>query len=149
MKEIRDALKVIGIIRSRYKTTEESPRQKGNTISKIEIYEEFKDGLKDLEEFTHAHIYYWLHKSKGYNLITHTPWEKEAHGLFTTRSPRRPNPLGHSIVKIVEIRDNIIHVKDLDAINGTPVIDIKPHIKEMDIKENTVSGWAEKIRFKF
>jgi formylmethanofuran dehydrogenase subunit E len=149
MKEIRDTLKVIGIIHSRYKTTEESPRQKGNTISKIEIYEEFKDGLKDLEEFAHAHIYYWLHKSKGYNLITNTPWEKEAHGLFTTRSLRRPNPLGHSIVKIVEIRDNIIHVKDLDAINGTPVIDIKPYIKEMDIKENTVSGWAEKIRFKF
>ena len=84
--------------------------------------------MKDIEGFTHIHIYYWLHKSKGYSLHVNTPWDDIPHGLFTTRSPHRPNPIGHTTVELVEQKDNILMVKGLDAIDGTPVLDIKPYV---------------------
>lgn len=148
MKNIAVELKVIGIIHSPYKTREQAPRQGTDEILEIEIYKEYEEGLKDIEGYTHIHLFYWLHKSKRYNLMVQTPWEKEKHGIFATRSPHHPNPLGYSVVKLVEKKDNILKVKGLDAIKGTPVIDIKPYIKRIDQKENVVSGWSEKIDFK-
>jgi formylmethanofuran dehydrogenase subunit E len=145
MKKILDDLKVIGIVHSPYKTTNDAPRQGEDTVSEIEIFKEYEDGLKDIEGFTNLHVLYWLHKSEGYNLITKTPWDTELHGVFTTRSPHRPNPIAHAVVDLVERKQNILRVKRLDAIEGTPVIDIKPYIKRMDLKNNAISGWAEKL----
>jgi tRNA-Thr(GGU) m(6)t(6)A37 methyltransferase TsaA len=149
MKQISVELKVIGIIHSPYKTREQAPRQGTNDTSEIEIYNEYEEGLTDIEEYSHIHLFYWLHKSKGYSLMVQTPWEKEKHGVFVTRSPNHPNPIGYSVVKLVERENNILKVKGLDAIEGTPVIDIKPYIKRIDQKENIVSGWSENIDFKF
>ena len=149
MKILKVDLKVIGIIHSSYKTTQEAPRQGTEDTIEIEILDEFKDGLKDIEGFSHVHVFYWLHKSKGYNLITNTPWDNEPHGVFTTRSPHRTNPIGHCVVKIVKIKDNKLYVKGLDAIDGTPVIDIKSYIKKLDMKKDAVSGWIENANLKF
>ena len=149
IKKITVDLKVIGIVHSPYKTRDQAPRQGTNEISEIQIYEEYKEGLKDIEGYSHIHLFYWLHKSEGYNLLVQTPWEKEKHGLFVTRSPHHPNPLGYSVAELVERKENILKVKGLDAIEGTPVLDIKPYIKRIDRKENVVSGWSEKIDFKF
>ena len=145
---ISSNLKTIGIIHSPYKTTKDVPKGCKKEISEIEIYEEYKDGLKDLQDFTHMNVYFWLHKSKGYSLSVKTPWDETPHGLFTTRTPHRPNPLGHTIVEIIEIEKNSIKVKGLDAIDGTPLIDIKPYVKKFDCKKNAVSGWIEKTDLK-
>ena len=137
-------LKIIGVVHSPYKTTADAPFQGNDKISKIEISKEYEGGLKDIEGFTHLHVFYWLHKSKGFSLIVTTPWDTMPHGLFTTRSPHRPNPIGHAVVELVEQKDNILSVRGLDAIEGTPVIDIKPYIKKLDVKTDAISGWIEK-----
>ena len=76
-------------------------------ISEIEVFEDYKQGLMDIEGFTHLHVFFWLHKSKGYSLHVNTPWDDVPHGLFTTRSPHRPNPIAHTIVELIEKKDNI------------------------------------------
>ena len=146
MKEIKKELKIIGIIHSPYKTKSDAPRQGNDTISKIEIFKEFVQGLKDIEGFSHLHIFYWLHESKDYSLIVNTPWDDIPHGVFTTRSPHHPNPIGYSVAELVKRKDNILEVRGLDAIEGTPVIDIKPYVKRLDNKNNATSGWTEKTR---
>jgi len=77
------------------------------------------------------------------SLIVQPPWDTKPHGLFATRSPHRPNPIGYSVVELVERRGNILRVRGLDAIEGTPVLDIKPFIKKRDCKPHAVSGWIE------
>lgn len=149
MKKINVDLKVIGIVHSPYKTRAEAPRQGADKICEIEIEKEFEGGLKDIEEYSHIHVFCWFHKSNGYNLLVQTPWEKELHGVFVTRSPNHPNPIGYTVTELVERKKNILKVKNLAAIEGTPVIDIKPYIKKLDFKPNAVSGWSEKIDFKF
>lgn len=146
MKKISINLKVIGIVHSKYKTTCDAPRQGNDEISKIEVHKEYVEGLTDIDGFSHLHILYWLHKSQGFSNLVKTPWDDDLHGIFTTRTPHRPNPIGHSIVELVEIKENILTVKRLDAIEGTPVIDIKPYIKRLDLKENAVNGWIEKTK---
>ena len=148
MNQIPIDLKIIGVIHSSYKNISDIPIKGNAEISKIEIYKDYERGLKDIEGFTHLHIFYWLHKSKGFSLLVNTPWDTIPHGLFTTRSPHRPNPIAHTIVKLVEKDCNILKVKGLDAIDGTPLIDIKPYIKKFDIKKEAVSGWLEKTELK-
>lgn len=144
MDEIPVNLKIIGIVHSKYKTTKDAPSQGEDEISKIEIKKKYLEGLKDIDGFTHLHVYYWLHESKDFSLLVKTPWDNDLHGVFTTRSPHRPNPIGHSVVEMVSRKNNILMVKKLDAIEGTPVIDIKPYINRLDLKNNAVSGWIEK-----
>ena len=144
MKDISANLKIIGVVHSPYKTTTDVPFQDKDETSEIEIDREYLEGLKDIEGFTHVHVLYWLHESTGFSLLVNTPWDDTPHGLFTTRSPHRPNPIGHTVVELVEQKNNILKVKGLDAIEGTPVIDIKPYVKKFDIKNHAVSGWIEK-----
>ncbi len=149
MKKINVDLKVIGIVHSSYKTRAEAPPQGTDEICEIEIDEEFEKGLKDIEGFSHIHIFCWFHKSTGYNLIVQTPWQRKKHGVFVTRSPNHPNPIGYTVAELLERNKNILTVKGLAAIEGTPVLDIKPYIKKIDCKPDAVSGWSEKIKFKF
>ncbi len=134
-------LKPIGIIYSPYKTRAEAPPQGKSDVLEIEIFKEYEEGLKDIETFSHLHVIYWMHKSKGYSLLITTPWDTKLHGLFATRTPNRPNPLGHSVVELIERKGNILKVRGLDAIEGTPVIDIKPYVPRIDVKPEADSGW--------
>lgn len=145
MKEISSPLKVIGKIHSPFKTLEDAPFQGSEEISEIKIKKEYLSGLQDLEGFSYLHIFYWLHHSKGYHLIVQTPWDSKPHGLFATRSPHRPNPLGYAVVELLERKGPALRVKGLDALDGTPVVDIKPYIKKRDAKSDAISGWAEQI----
>jgi len=140
-------LKQIGVIHTPYKTLTECPCQtcKSEQIAEIEVFKEYEGGLKDVDGFSHLTVLYWLHKSKGYSLLVRTPWDTKPHGLFTTRSPHRPNPIGISIVRLIERKENILMVRGIDAIDGTPLIDIKPYVPEFGEKERreVKIGWLE------
>ena len=149
MKTIQVKLKAIGVIHSPYKRVKEAPRQGTGDISEIEIFKEYEQGLTDISDFTHLHVFYWLHKSKSYKLMVNTPWDYRPHGVFTTRSPHHPNPLAYTVVTLLGRNKNILRVTGLEAIEGTPVIDIKPYIKKLDLKNDAISGWSENVEFKF
>jgi len=138
-------LRPIGVIHSPYKDTQKLPYQgyKGKGISQIEVFEEFEQGLQDIEGFSHIIVIYWFHKSEGYHLLVKTPWDDVPHGLFTTRSPHRPCPLGLTVVKLVARKKNILKVRGLDALDGTPLLDIKPYISGVDERSVVKSGWLE------
>jgi len=148
----RDILKLkpIGIIHSPYYAGQAPYQGCGREeICHVEVFDQFAEGLKDIEGFSHIVLIYWLHKSKGYSLMVTTPWDTKPHGLFTTRSPNRPCPLGLSVVRLVAREKNILKVKDLDAIDDTPLLDIKPYIPTIDKKDDIKIGWLEnKLRIK-
>lgn len=141
-------IKPIGIVHSPYRTKSDAPHQSGDKLSRIEIFPEFTEGLKDIDGFSHLHIFYWLHQSESPSLLVKTPWDENRHGLFATRSPNRVNPIGYAVVHLVKRKGNILTVKYLDAIDHTPVLDIKPYLPEIDVRQNVKLGWFEK-RTKF
>ncbi len=150
-KQNKMTLTPIGVIHSPYKSLGDCPRQasKSEVVAVIEVFEQYAGGLKDIEGFSHLILLYWLHKSHGYSLLVRTPWDTELHGLFTTRSPNRPNPIGISVVKLIERRGNILQVKGIDAIDGTPLIDIKPYVPEFNFNDRDEKriGWlTDKIK---
>lgn len=138
-------LKPIGVIHSPYKNTQEAPYQgyQSEEISEIEIFKEFEEGLKDIEGFSHLVVIYWFHKALGYHLLVKTPWDDALHGVFATRSPHRPCPLGLTVVELVAREKNVLKVKGLDAIDGTPLLDIKPYVPLIDGEPNSKAGWLE------
>lgn len=138
-------LKPIGVIHSPYRAGGEAPRQGcgREEICQVEVFKEFEEGLKDIEGFSHIILIYWLHRSRRYSLVVKTPWDVIPHGLFATRSPNRPNPLGLSVVELVAREKNILRVKGLDAIDGTPLLDIKPYFPTIDEKLAIKVGWLE------
>jgi tRNA-Thr(GGU) m(6)t(6)A37 methyltransferase TsaA len=140
-------LKPIGIIRSPFKKTVGMPIQ--SAFSKkgdgtVEILPEFKEGLQDLAGFSYIMLIYQFHKSKGYRLVCHPFMDEVKRGVFATRAPARPNPIGISIVKMKEIRGNKIEVASLDILDGTPLLDIKPYIPQFDAPVPRSLGWFEK-----
>lgn len=136
-------LKSIGVIHSPYHDGAHAPHQGcgREEICQVEVFKEFAGGLKDIEEFSHIILIYYLHKSKAYNLTGKTHWSTKPHGLFTSRSPNRPCPLGLSVVRLVARKENILEVKELDAIDGTPLLDIKPYFPSIDEKADAKVGW--------
>lgn len=140
-------LKSIGIIHSPYKERKKCPPQGREEICWIEVFEEYKGGLKDIDGFSHLLLVYWLHCSKNYSLLVKTPWDSEPHGVFATRSPNRPNALGLSVVELIEREENKLKVKGLDALEGTPLLDIKPYLPPIDSKTKVRIGWVERTDF--
>ena len=103
----------------------------------------FSEGLRDLDGFSHIYLIYHFHMSSDYQL-TVTPFlDTEEHGLFATRAPRRPNSIGLSVVRVESVRDNIIHVLDIDVLDGTPLLDIKPFVPGFDGFRDALCGWME------
>jgi tRNA-Thr(GGU) m(6)t(6)A37 methyltransferase TsaA len=137
--------KPIGIIHSSYTNAVAAPYQgyKSEDISRIEVFKEFEEGLKDIEGFSHIIVIFWFHKSQGYHLLVKTPWDDVLHGLFATRSPHRPCPLGLTLVELIAKEKNILTVKGLDAIDGTPLLDIKPYVPSIDERAVVKLGWLE------
>ena len=137
-------LKPIGVIHSPYHAGQVPYQGCGREeIGEVEVFEQFAEGLKDIEGFSHIVLIYWFHKSRGYSLMVRTPWDTTPHGLFTTRSPNRPCPLGLSVVRLVAKKGNTLKVKDLDAIDGTPLLDIKPYVPTVDERSDIKVGWLE------
>ncbi|MCJ7811693.1 tRNA (N6-threonylcarbamoyladenosine(37)-N6)-methyltransferase TrmO [bacterium] len=107
----------------------------------IVIKREYLDGLKDLCGFSHILILYHFHLSTGYHLHVVPFLDSEVRGLFATRAPKRPNPIGISLVKLIKIEGPIVHIENVDVVDGTPLLDIKPYIREFDDVESYQSGW--------
>lgn len=139
----------IGIIETPFEEREGMPIQpKGakDIKGKIVLNQEFTEGLKDLEEFSHVILIYHFHENDGYKLTVKPFLDKNPHGLFSTRAPKRPNQIGLSVVKLEKIEENIIHVSGIDVLNKTPLLDIKPYVKDFDFPENSKHGWYDKSK---
>jgi len=134
----------IGIIHSPFKDIKGMPIQPTGAkgiAGTIEIYPEFTEGLKDLEGFSHIILIYHFHLSKGYSLKVTPFMDENLRGVFATRAPKRPNPIGISVVKLRKIEGNILNIEDVDIIDGTPLLDIKPYVPEFDVQEVEKIGW--------
>ncbi len=142
--EIR--LKPIGIIHTPYKESKgmsiQGKFEKG-VIGQAELFPEYQDGLKDIKGFSHIILIYYFDRSKDEKLISRPFLENETHGIFAIRSPHRPNHIGISIVKLERVENNIITFSEVDILNGTPLLDIKPYVAHFDSRENVKNGWLE------
>jgi len=137
----------IGTINSPYKQDKDIPIQaslKNDVEAWVELKDKYVKGLKDLEGFSHAILLFYFHKSNREDIEGKPYLETKKHGIFSIRSPHRPNHIGLSIVKIKYIKDNKLYFTGVDMINGTPLLDIKPFVKYFDNQEDVVSGWLDK-----
>ena len=142
MNEI--SYKPIGIIHSPFRDIKGMPIQPTGAIGvagSIEIIPDFIEGLKDLDGFSHIILIYHFHLSKGYTLSVEPFMDDKLRGVFATRAPRRPNPIGISVVKLIKVEGNVLYIENVDIIDGTPLLDIKPYISEVDAHEVEKAGW--------
>jgi tRNA-Thr(GGU) m(6)t(6)A37 methyltransferase TsaA len=109
----------------------------------IQVLPQYAEGLKDLEGFSHVFVLYHLHRVEGYDLMVKPFLDNDLHGIFATRSPRRPNPMGLSVLRITGVHGNLVRVEDVDMLDGTPVIDIKPFVADFDLRGADRFGWFE------
>jgi len=140
----------IGIIHSKFTDIKTTPIQSifSTAEGSLEIFPEYAAGLKDLEGFSHLILLYHFH-SAGEMILVQRPFAdlKSERGIFAIRHFCRPNPIGLSIVDPLEIQDNILHVRGMDVLDGTPLLDIKPYIFQFDNRINVRSGWADNCDF--
>ncbi len=121
--------KPIGVIYSPFKSVLEAPRWGTLTEEEgeIEIFAEYEEGLEGIERYTEIEVIFVFHKSRDPKLKVKPPHEREERGIFATRGPVRPNPIGLTVVELLERKGRFLRVKNIDMIDGTPVLDIKPH----------------------
>ena len=134
----------IGIIHSPHKEVNGVPIQPSGAKGikgEIELFEEYRNGLKDLDGFSHIIVLYDFHKSKGYSLQIKPFLDDQLHGVFATRAPKRPNPIGLSVLKLIKIEENKLYVDNVDILDGTPLLDIKPYASQFDAVEEERIGW--------
>jgi tRNA-Thr(GGU) m(6)t(6)A37 methyltransferase TsaA len=105
------------------------------------VLPEFAGGLEDIEGFSHVFLLYVFHCSSGYSLRVQPFLDNRLHGLFATRYPCRPNPIGLSVVRLLGRKDNVLEVEGVDVLDGTPLLDIKPYIPEFDVRAEVRTGW--------
>lgn len=139
----------IGIIHSPLKNNDDIPRKKWfdphgfeDVVGEVEVFKNFEPGLDDIDGFSHLILVFVFHESMEKNLYAHPPFDGRKRGIFATRSPHRPNPIGISVVKLEERERNILKVSGLDMFDGTPLLDIKPYTPR-DKKESAVFGWLD------
>lgn len=143
--------KSIGVILSSHTKAPETPIQpifargiKGTVV----LDPEYADGLQDLDQFSHIYLFYYFHKAGPLELVVKPFLENREHGIFATRAPVRPNLIGFSVVRLVSMENNILHISDVDILNETPLLDIKPYIKRFDSHENVRCGWQDEVKDK-
>ncbi len=107
----------------------------------VELFSEYSPGLKDVNGFSHIILIYHFHLSRGYALEVKPFLEETVHGIFAIRAPARPNPIGISVVRLVGIEDSILQIEDVDIVDGTPVLDIKPYVPDFDSRRAERIGW--------
>jgi tRNA-Thr(GGU) m(6)t(6)A37 methyltransferase TsaA len=144
------------VIHSEHTDPERTPIQpcfaKGSP-GRIEVFAQFKDALDDLDGFSHIHLIYWLHRAdeiapliSGPSRLKVVPFLDDVpRGVFATRAPVRPNPLGMSVVRLIERHGTALLVEDLDVLDGTPLLDVKPYVGRFDVRLETRSGWMEQV----
>lgn len=139
-------LEPIGVIYTPFKTKEGMPIQSSGAKGlkgQIKLKEEFVSGLTDLDGFSHIILIYIFHKSTGFELLTTPFLDNRQRGVFSTRTPKRPNPIGISVVRLLKIENNTIYIENVDMLNETPLLDIKPYIPDFDIHKTEKNGWIK------
>lgn len=148
-KYIQITYQPIGIIHSPFTSLEQMPVQPTNAASApgtIEIFPEFAAGLQDLAGFSHIYLLYHLHQVHQARLLVTPFLDSLSRGVFATRAPVRPNPIGLSLVELQRIEGSTLHVNPLDALDGTPLLDIKPYIPEFEEPQNVRIGWLAQAK---
>ena len=139
----------IGIIHSPFMEPEGMPIQPVGAVGvkgTVEVFEDFHSGLEDLDGFSHIILLYHFHRSHGFDLRVVPFMDSRKRGLFATRAPKRPNPIGLSIVQLDKIEDGVLHIQSVDILDGTPLLDIKPYVPEFDEQAGARTGWLEKSK---
>ncbi|AJC72026.1 hypothetical protein X802_07530 [Thermococcus guaymasensis DSM 11113] len=145
MKEV--TYRFIGVIHSPFKEPKGVPIQPSaarGVKGTVEVFPEYSLGLKDIEGFSHIILIYHFHLAKPGKLLVRPYMDEEEHGVFATRAPGRPNPIGLSIVRLIGVEGNVLHIEDVDIVDGTPLLDIKPYVPEFDMREVERIGWLER-----
>ncbi len=138
--------KAIGIIHTPFHTLEGMPIQPTAAIGvqgTVEVFPEYEEGLQDIDGFSHLILLYHFHQSQGYNLRVVPFMDSQTRGLFATRAPRRPNPIGLSIVRLLKVEESRLYVENIDVLDNTPLLDIKPYVPTFDGQDQVRSGWLE------
>jgi tRNA (adenine37-N6)-methyltransferase len=133
----------IGYVRSPYRDTQEIPKGLGarhEAEGVLEILAEFEPGLKDIDGFSHLFVIWTFDRSEGFELVGMAPTDDRPHGVFATRSPRRPNPIGLTVVELLRREGPALHVRGVDMLEGTPILDIKPYLSSVP-PERLRRGW--------
>jgi tRNA-Thr(GGU) m(6)t(6)A37 methyltransferase TsaA len=144
--EIR--LRPIGIVRTPHTHPDRTPIQpvyaKG-ILGTAEIRPEFAPGLRDLDGFSHIHLIYFMHAATETRLVAKPFLQDTERGVFATRAPWRPNKIGLSLVRLVRREGRVLHLADVDILDATPLLDIKPYAAQMDYRPDARSGWLEQV----
>ncbi len=138
----------IGIIYSEHHIPAETPIQPAyarGCRGRVEVFPEFAEGLRDLEGFSHIYLLYHFHRADPMKLTVKPFLQDEERGLFATRAPCRPNPIGLSVVELVSREGNILHLDGVDILNETPLLDIKPYTAKFDRFETGRNGWQDEV----
>ena len=137
------SMQPIGYVRSPYRDTQEVPKGLGakhEVEGTLEIRAEFEPGLTDIEGFSHLFVIWVFDRSEGSNLLGTPPSDDRPHGVFATRSPRRPNPIGLTVVELLYREGPVLRVRGIDMLEGTPILDIKPYLSNVP-EERLRRGW--------
>jgi tRNA (adenine37-N6)-methyltransferase len=137
----------IGIIRSPFTAPEGMPIQPTGAAGikgTVEVFEDYHAGLKDLDGFSHIILLYHFHRSRGFSLSVVPFMDSEPRGLFATRAPKRPNAIGLSVVRLDKIEESVLHIQNVDILDSTPLLDIKPYVSDFDALADVRTGWLEK-----
>jgi len=135
--------KAIGYVRSPYTDSRSIPKGLGarhDAEGVLEILPEFEAGLMDIEGFSHLFVIWAFDRSEGFDLVGSPPFEERPHGVFATRSPRRPNPIALTVVELLRRKGRLLNVRGVDMLEGTPILDIKPYMSSIPA-ENLRRGW--------
>lgn len=139
-------MRAIGVIRTPFLDLEGMPIQPAGArgvAGTVEVFDEYAAGLMDIDGFSHAILLYAFHMSEGYESIVTPFLDAQPHGVFATRAPRRPNPVGLSVVRIAGVEGAVLHVENIDVLDGTPLLDIKPYVPGFAADGEVRIGWLE------
>jgi tRNA (adenine37-N6)-methyltransferase len=137
------SLNSIGVIHSPFSDPAQAPIQasRSNATGTVEVFPQFAEGLRDINEFSHIFLLYLIDCPQGYDLSVKPFLDNQIHGIFATRYPCRPNPIGLSLVRLLRMEGNRLDIEGIDMLDGSPLLDIKPYVPEFDIRENAQIGW--------
>jgi tRNA-Thr(GGU) m(6)t(6)A37 methyltransferase TsaA len=148
MNETSIIYRPIGIIRSEHTSTDETPIQPvyaSGCAGSAEIFPEYAEGLRDLDGFSHIYLIYHFHRAGPPKLMVKPFLQDVERGVFATRAPSRPNPIGLSVVELVRREGNVLHLANVDVLDGTPLLDIKPYTAKFDCFRTARNGWQDAV----
>ena len=140
------SFKAIGVLSTPYRSKSGVPIQgvfNPQSKGRAEIFKEYETGLKDIEGFSHLILLYAFDRSEGFDLVCRPYMENKPRGVFAIRAPRRPNPIGLSVVRLEKREGPVLHLAEMDMLDETPLLDIKPYVPRFDYRENARTGWMD------